>query len=227
MIFNLKGESNIRKVVIIIFSILIYSGLTYASVPKTRTLDFDYEVILKDIPSDAYEVKIWLPLLPDNDRQIIEDITIHPSDSMVVLKDKFYGNKILHYTLTPPFDSTFKINVHYKLKRIEYSNKSGNGNNIDSVPEENTNLDKFLKIGVNSGGCSGFSYSFDLIESSGILDDDETIDCDSFKIIIDGMSVMYLLGTELDYKTELSGSSFVFNNPQATSMCGCQNSFAV
>ncbi|MGR3304325.1 MAG: transglutaminase-like domain-containing protein [Candidatus Scalindua sp.] len=134
-----------RTVVIMFFSILIFSGITYASVPKTRTLDFDYEVILKDIPQDASELKIWLPLLPDNDHQIIEEVSINPSDSMAVSKDKLYGNKILNYTLTPPFESTFKINVHYKLKRIEYSNKPGNGREGNSILGKNINLDKFLK----------------------------------------------------------------------------------
>ena len=134
-----------RKVIIMVFSILIFSGITYASVPKARTLDFDYNVILKDIPQDASELKIWLPLLPDNDRQIIEEVSINPSDSMVILQDKLYGNKILNYTLTPPFDSTFKINVHYKLKRIEYSNKPENGHKGDSILVKNTNMDKFLK----------------------------------------------------------------------------------
>ena len=83
---------------------------------------------------------------------------------------------------------------------------------------------KILKISVNSGGCSGFTYAMDLINEDEIQNNDEFVE---EKIIIDGTSVMFLIGTELDYVTEILGSRFVFNNPMATSQCGCKTSFNI
>ena len=84
-----------------------------------------------------------------------------------------------------------------------------------------------VKLAVKGGGCAGFSYDWSFVDSEAeLLDDDEVVDTGSKKFIIDGMSLMYILGTELDYKREIFGSSFVFENPNATSSCGCGTSFA-
>lgn len=84
-----------------------------------------------------------------------------------------------------------------------------------------------VKLSVKGGGCAGFSYDWNFVESEGDLDaNDEVINVDSKKFVVDGMSLMFVLGTRLDYKREIFGSSFVFENPNAKSSCGCGTSFA-
>ncbi len=82
-----------------------------------------------------------------------------------------------------------------------------------------------LRVGVKGGGCSGLSYSlgFDANSKEG----DTVIDYDSFRLFVDGKSLFYLSGTELDFSDGLNGKGFVFNNPNAAKTCGCGNSFGV
>ena len=82
-----------------------------------------------------------------------------------------------------------------------------------------------LRTFVQGGGCSGFSYGFTFDEE--INEDDFEIPLDEFKVLVDGMSMQYLQGAEIDYKEEIMGSNFVINNPNATSKCGCGSSFGV
>lgn len=82
-----------------------------------------------------------------------------------------------------------------------------------------------LRTFVQGGGCSGFSYGFTFDEE--INEDDFEIPLDEFKVLVDSMSMQYLTGSEIDYKEELAGSSFVINNPNATTTCGCGSSFGV
>ncbi|MCR9074634.1 MAG: iron-sulfur cluster insertion protein ErpA [bacterium] len=82
-----------------------------------------------------------------------------------------------------------------------------------------------LRVGVKGGGCSGFSYLLDLTETQ--KDSDELFEQHGIKIIIDPKSLLYLGGVTVDFKDELMGRGFVFNNPNATSSCGCGSSFAV
>jgi iron-sulfur cluster assembly protein len=81
----------------------------------------------------------------------------------------------------------------------------------------------FLRMGVKGGGCSGFSYSLDLTESKGEMD--EEFDIHGIQVVCDPKSYLYLNGTTLDFKDEIMGRGFVFNNPNATSSCGCGSSF--
>ena len=82
----------------------------------------------------------------------------------------------------------------------------------------------FLRVGVKGGGCSGFSYTLDLTESMG--ENDEQWDLHGIKVICDPKSNIYLEGTQLDFKDEIMGRGFVFNNPNATHTCGCGSSFS-
>lgn len=91
------------------------------------------------------------------------------------------------------------------------------------IEENNENL-KF-RIFVQGGGCSGFSYGFTFDEQQN--DDDFEFDRDSVKILVDAMSMQYLDGASIDYKEDLMGASFVINNPNAASTCGCGSSFSV
>jgi len=82
----------------------------------------------------------------------------------------------------------------------------------------------FLRVGVKGGGCSGFSYSLDLTETVGELD--EQWEQHGISVICDSKSLLYLDGTTVDFKDELMGRGFVFKNPNATSSCGCGSSFS-
>jgi iron-sulfur cluster insertion protein len=82
-----------------------------------------------------------------------------------------------------------------------------------------------LRISVSGGGCSGFQYGFALDEHD--EDGDIAIERDGARVVIDGMSLMYMLGCEVDYVEDLTGSYFRVTNPNATASCGCGNSFAI
>jgi iron-sulfur cluster assembly protein len=82
-----------------------------------------------------------------------------------------------------------------------------------------------LRVGVKGGGCSGFSYILDLTETQ--KDTDELFEQHGVKIICDPKSLLYLNGVTVDFRDEIMGRGFVFNNPNATSTCGCGSSFHV
>jgi iron-sulfur cluster assembly protein len=81
-----------------------------------------------------------------------------------------------------------------------------------------------LRVGVKGGGCSGFSYMLDLVEEPK-GENDEEMESNGVKILVDMKSYLYLNGTEIDFKDEVMGKGFVFKNPNATSTCGCGSSF--
>ncbi len=82
-----------------------------------------------------------------------------------------------------------------------------------------------LRVGVKGGGCSGFSYILDLTETQ--KDSDELFEQHGIRIIVDPKSLLYLGGTTVDFKDEIMGRGFVFNNPNANTSCGCGSSFSV
>lgn len=82
-----------------------------------------------------------------------------------------------------------------------------------------------LRISVSGGGCSGFQYGFDLDDRDEA--GDIVVHKDGATVVIDGMSLLYMMGCEVDYVEDLTGSYFRVNNPNASSSCGCGNSFAV
>ena len=90
---------------------------------------------------------------------------------------------------------------------------------------------KILRVGVRSGGCSGMSYTMDFVPSDDIHKDDEVFEylvgSNSFKVICDPKSLLYIYGMQLDFSTDLIGGGFNFTNPNATQTCGCGSSFAV
>ena len=82
-----------------------------------------------------------------------------------------------------------------------------------------------LRISVKSGGCAGMTYDMNYVEQ--LVNGDEKIDVDGVNVFIDPKAIMYLLGTEMDYKVNKFTSSFVFNNPNETERCGCGESFKI
>jgi iron-sulfur cluster assembly protein len=82
-----------------------------------------------------------------------------------------------------------------------------------------------VRVGVTNGGCAGMSYTMDYAEGANPLD--EVIEDKGVKIFVDPKAVMFLLGTELDFKKEKLASRFVFSNPNQTEACGCGESVAI
>ena len=93
------------------------------------------------------------------------------------------------------------------------------------MKEEGKDSDAFVRVGVNSGGCSGLSY--DLGFDNNENEDDKTFEDNGIKIVVNKKSYLYLIGTILEYSGGLNGKGFVFNNPNASRTCGCGESFAV
>jgi iron-sulfur cluster assembly accessory protein len=82
-----------------------------------------------------------------------------------------------------------------------------------------------LRVGVEAGGCSGFSYQFDLVEHA--EPDDLTVERDGAAAVVDEMSLALLKGSEIDFVDELAGAEFRIRNPNAKSSCGCGVSFSI
>jgi iron-sulfur cluster assembly protein len=82
-----------------------------------------------------------------------------------------------------------------------------------------------VRVSVKTGGCAGMSYVMEYTKE--VNPNDEMIEDKGVKVFVDSAAVMYLLGTEMDYKIEELSSSFVFNNPNETERCGCGESFKI
>jgi iron-sulfur cluster assembly protein len=82
-----------------------------------------------------------------------------------------------------------------------------------------------LRLGVKKGGCAGMEYTMEYAAEAG--PHDEVIEEKGVRILIDPSAILFLLGTEMDYKTEKLSSRFVFNNPNQTSACGCGESVEI
>ena len=82
-----------------------------------------------------------------------------------------------------------------------------------------------LRVAVDGGGCSGFQYRFELVETA--EDDDLRVQTDGQTVLIDPVSIPFLKGSEIAYVDELAGAQFVVRNPNAASSCGCGVSFSI
>ena len=101
-------------------------------------------------------------------------------------------------------------------------------NAASRIKEIMSKADKFtigVRVGVKSGGCAGMSYIMEYAKE--IKNNEEVIEDKGVKVLIDPSAVMYLLGTEMDYKKDKFSSQFVFKNPNETERCGCGESFKV
>lgn len=96
---------------------------------------------------------------------------------------------------------------------------------VKELIEEEGSPDLKLRVFVSGGGCSGFQYGFTFEEE--VNEDDTQVQKDTVTLLIDPMSLQYLMGAEIDYTDSLQGSQFVIRNPQATTTCGCGSSFSV
>jgi iron-sulfur cluster assembly protein len=96
-------------------------------------------------------------------------------------------------------------------------------NRIKEIMSHADNLTIGVRVGVQSGGCAGMSYIMEYAKEA----NEEVIEDKGVKVLIDPNAIMYLLGTEMDYKKEKFSSQFIFKNPNETERCGCGESFKV
>ena len=97
---------------------------------------------------------------------------------------------------------------------------------IKRLKEDNNIPEEYgVRVGVKGGGCSGMTYVMGFDGET--KDGDTTIEKDGVKLIVDGKSIFYLMGTTLDFSDGLNGKGFVFENPNANKTCGCGESFGV
>jgi iron-sulfur cluster insertion protein len=89
---------------------------------------------------------------------------------------------------------------------------------------EEGNPDLKLRVYIQGGGCSGFQYGFEFDEQQG--DDDLAVQTDGVTLLVDPLSLQYLMGAEVDYTESLHGAQFVIRNPNAKTTCGCGSSFS-
>lgn len=82
-----------------------------------------------------------------------------------------------------------------------------------------------IRVGVTKGGCAGMSYTMEYAER--IEPSDEVVEDKGVRVLIDPKAILFLLGTQMDYKTDMLSAQFVFNNPNQTSACGCGESVAI
>ncbi len=96
---------------------------------------------------------------------------------------------------------------------------------VGELISEEDNPDLMLRVFISGGGCSGFQYGFTFDES--IEEGDSLVENQGVTLLIDPMSVQYLMGAEVDYKEDLQGAQFIIRNPNAQTTCGCGSSFTV
>ena len=149
----------------------------------------------------------------------------------------FYASYWLSFYIINSRNSLFMENVEVKQEIKNSDDGKGILITNDAI-EQISNLlkgqsdKKALRVGVRSGGCSGMSYTMDFIGSDDINSDDKVYDYSlkadqSFQVVCDPKSLLYIYGMQLDFSKELIGGGFNFVNPNASQTCGCGSSFAV
>jgi len=96
---------------------------------------------------------------------------------------------------------------------------------VRELIDEERNNALMLRVFISGGGCSGFQYGFTFDE--GVGDGDVIVERNGVKLLVDPMSIQYLMGAEIDYTEGLEGAQFVIRNPNASTTCGCGSSFSV
>lgn len=110
-----------------------------------------------------------------------------------------------------------------KKNRLAFTDAAANKVKDLVLEEGNTTLK--LRLYIIGGGCSGFKYGFTFDENQ--REDDIIIENKNAHLLVDSMSFQYLIGAEVDYKEDISGSNFIIRNPNANTTCGCGSSFSI
>lgn len=96
---------------------------------------------------------------------------------------------------------------------------------VQELIREEGNSELALRVYIQGGGCSGFEYGFEFDENR--AEDDLAVETDGVTLLVDPLSLQYLMGAEVDYTESLNGARFVIRNPNAKSTCGCGSSFTM
>ncbi|MDC3071070.1 iron-sulfur cluster assembly accessory protein [Bacteroidota bacterium] len=96
---------------------------------------------------------------------------------------------------------------------------------LNQLMVEDNSGKQYVRVGVESGGCSGLVYKLDFDDS--MNNEDELVEHNDIKLVINKKSILFLAGTTLEYSSGLNGKGFVFNNPNANRTCGCGESFSL
>lgn len=96
---------------------------------------------------------------------------------------------------------------------------------VRELLQDEEDHDQSLRVFVSGGGCSGFQYGFKFDKD--VEPDDTVVTRNGVTLLVDAMSVQYLTGAEIDYKEGIDGAQFVIRNPNASTTCGCGNSFSI
>ena len=123
---------------------------------------------------------------------------------------------------TALFSGMSRVTIFFGMSTVTLSESAAQ--RIKAILEKQPDK-SFLRVSVEGGGCSGFSYKFDLDDTAN--DDDLVVTRDSVSVLVDEMSLEFMGGSEIDFSTELIGAAFKINNPKATSGCGCGTSFSI
>ena len=106
---------------------------------------------------------------------------------------------------------------------INFTNAAAN--KVKALIEEEGNLNLKLRVYIQGGGCSGFQYGFAFEEKQKA--DDIVIENQSVFLLVDPLSLQYLIGADIDYREDVEGAHFIIRNPNAKTTCGCGSSFSV
>ncbi|MFC1510532.1 transglutaminase-like domain-containing protein [Candidatus Omnitrophota bacterium] len=144
-------------VIIILIVLLISKRITADYQLKERDLEFDYNVLIENIPAGSSILKVWIPIIQDTGHQIVKDFHVEPNKSASVSFDKKFGNKILNYSVEALQDSHLMINVHYIVKRFEFINKNwetadrkyADKNNLDDVLDHYLQPSRYVTLSSN------------------------------------------------------------------------------
>ena len=149
----------------------------------------------------------------------------------------FYASYRLSFYIINSWDPLFMENVEVKQEIKNSDDGKGILITNDAIEQISNLLNgqsdkKALRVGVRSGGCSEMSYTMDFIGTNEINPDDKVYDYSlkadqSFQVVCDPKSLLYIYGMQLDFSKELIGGGFNFVNPNASQTCGCGSSFAV
>ena len=93
---------------------------------------------------------------------------------------------------------------------------------LKSILKDSPEANNIIKLGVKNAGCAGMAYTMDYVDE--VNDNDEYIEVEGVKLVIDPKAILFLIGTEMDYEQSALNSGFVFNNPNQTDACGCGES---
>ncbi|KAF0099860.1 MAG: iron-sulfur cluster insertion protein ErpA [Betaproteobacteria bacterium] len=114
------------------------------------------------------------------------------------------------------------MNAATEMTPLNFTDSAAN--KVKALIDEEGNTELKLRVFVTGGGCSGFQYGFTFDEVQN--DDDTVMQKNGVTLLIDAMSMQYMMGAEIDYTEGLEGAQFVIKNPNAVSTCGCGSSFS-